>query len=201
MFVDQVMNDRLLLPTFFCPKSWEDMIGNETSRFCSYCKKHVHNLAALSAQERLALLTSPAGSICARYRVAIRRPATGKEESYVRHMLKYGAGVALSGSVLLVLWEMHEQSSRCPYYRASSGPNGAWTTGCAWPEELYEEREVVTLGIMEPLREPKNPGSASDSDQVAHVDLKLDPVAVDRLFEEARLRYSDSLPNARPEKR
>src|SRR5207244_2805169 len=98
--------DPLLIPTFFCPKAWEGMTGNEATRHCSYCNKHVHNLDALSVSERLALLSSPAAQVCARYRVAIRRPVKGREKSYYRHLLKYGAGVALSGSVFLVLWEI-----------------------------------------------------------------------------------------------
>lgn len=194
------MNDRLLLPTFFCPKPWEEMTGDGTTRFCSYCQKHVHNLATLSTQDRLALLTSPAGSICARYRVAIRRPAKGKEESYMRHMLKYGASVALSGSVLLVLWEMQAQGNRPAYYRASGGADSSWTTVCGWPEELYEEREIVTLGIMMPLAEPTKPNSTAESSQVSHVDLQFDPVAINQLFEEARLRYLESLTKARSDK-
>src|SRR3954462_8006020 len=105
----------LLVPTFFCPKPWEGMSGNETQRFCRYCKKHVHNLEALPVKERLALLASPAASICSRYQLAIRRPAKGHEESYRMHLLKHGAGVVLIGSVLLVLWEMHAQAAKETY--------------------------------------------------------------------------------------
>lgn len=195
------MSDRLLMPTFLCPKPWEEMTGDETTRFCSYCQKHVHNLVTLSTQDRLALLSSPAGSICARYRVAIRRPAKGKKESYMRHMLKYGATVALSGSVLLVLWEMYEQGNRPAYYRASGGSNGSSTTICEWPEELYKEREVVTLGIMTSLEEPMNPTSATEASQVDRVDLKLDPVTIDQLFEEAKVRSFGVLPAVRLESR
>src|SRR5882672_9516006 len=96
----------LLVPTLLCPKAWESMSGNEATRFCTYCKKHVHNLEAMSVSDRLALLSSPAASICARYKVAIRRPVKGKKESYIRHVLKYGAGVALTSSALLVLCEL-----------------------------------------------------------------------------------------------
>jgi hypothetical protein len=99
-----------------------------------------------------------------------------------------------------MLWEMHEQGNRSVYYRASGGPNGSWTTGCEWPEELYEEREVITLGIMVPLEEPMNSCSANESSRVDHVDLKLDPVAVNQLFEEARLRYLEALANTRSKK-
>src|SRR4051794_3915674 len=107
----------LLIPTLLCPKSWESMSGDENQRFCSYCKKHVHNLAALSVSERLALLSSPASSICSRYHVALRRPTKGNEDSYYRHLAKYGAGVALTGSVLLVLWEMQGRAEPERFYR------------------------------------------------------------------------------------
>ena len=106
--------DSLLIPTFFCPKAWEGMAGNEATRFCSYCNKHVHNLDALSVSERFALHSSPAASICSRYKVALRRAKPGKRESYERHLLKYGVGVAVAGSTMLSFWEMYARSHRPP---------------------------------------------------------------------------------------
>lgn len=139
------MNDRLLMPTFFCPKPWEGMAGDETTRFCTYCNKHVHNLAAMSVQERLALLSSPAGSICARYRIAIRRPAPGKEEPYTRHLLKYGAGVAAAGAVLFTMWEMHERDGRGKFYRVFGD---YYNPAHPMPDDHYVEEKTVTVGMV-----------------------------------------------------
>lgn len=188
--------DAMLIPSFLCPKAWEDMSGNETTRFCTYCKKHVHNLETMSVSERLTLLSSPAASICSRYKVALRRPAPGNEESYLRHMAKYGAGVALTGSVLLVLWEMHEQGNRSVYYRAAGMYRGATGEGCSWPPDLYEERETVLLGaIASPedyLPEPRS--TEGDIAPVRHVDLNLDASAIERLWPEIKPRTPELKP-------
>ena len=176
----------LLIPTLLCPKSWETMSGDETQRFCSYCKKHVHNLAALSVSERLALLSSPAASICSRYQVAIRRPAKGKEASYYRHLLKYGAGVALTGSVLLVLWEMHNQAEKECYYRAAGMVH---STHCIMPGDYYEEHQVVLLGkIAMPETFPNGTEiTAPPPDSPPeHIDLKLDLKEIDRLINQTK---------------
>src|SRR3954468_16331618 len=93
----RIADSSMLIPALFCPKPWEGMNGDETQRYCSYCKKHVHNLQGMPLSERLALLTSPAGSLCGRYQIAIRRAAKGKEDLYRQHLLKYGACVALTG--------------------------------------------------------------------------------------------------------
>ncbi len=170
----------LLIPTLLCPKSWESMSGDETRRFCTYCKKHVHNLAALSSNERLALLSSPAASICSRYRVAIRRPVKGMEAPYLQHLVKYGAGVALTGSVLLVLWEMHGQTEQQKYYRTGTGAN------CAMPKNLYTEHRSQLLGEMyvrprpAPKSEPANPETVSTP---THLDLHLDSAVIDALID------------------
>lgn len=180
----------LLVPTFLCPKSWKGMSGDETTRFCSYCKKHVHNLETMTVSARLALLSSPAASICSRYKVAIRRPAKGKEASYYAHLAKHGAGVALAGSVLLVLWEMQSRAEKERFYRAAA-PRVSSTGTIVWemPKDNYCERHVYIVGDIA-LPPPGPPDAMTTSDLAgqfpAHVDLKLDPVAVDKLVERVK---------------
>jgi hypothetical protein len=177
----------LLIPTLLCPKPWEGMSGNETQRFCSHCKKHVHNLDALSVSERLALLSSPAASICSRYQVAIRRPAKGKEESYYLHLAKHGAGVALVGSVLVVLWEMHGQTKKERFYRAAASvPIRLSSPGCHMPRNYYVEQRGLIKGDVYIPSNPLPP------DRTVHEipDLKIDPKILHEAFEE--------LPSASP---
>lgn len=183
----------MLIPTLLCPKAWESMPGDVAVRFCSYCKKHVHNLETMSVSERLALLSSPAASICARYKVAIRRPAKGKEESYMRHLLKYGAGVALTGSVLVVLWEMHAQGEKQTYYRAAAGLNG---TGCEMPSDYYKEHVSVTLGMVAPSPEYLIEDDLNPAEQVEaqSVDLILDPVEVEKLLPQIQPPAPEPIP-------
>ena len=38
-----------------CPMDWDRMSGDDRARFCERCGKHVHNLAALSPDERASL--------------------------------------------------------------------------------------------------------------------------------------------------
>lgn len=152
------------------------MPGSERERHCSYCHKNVHNLEALSAAERLALLRSPAATICTRYQVALRRPAPGRRNSYDQHLLKYGAGVAVAGSVLLVLWEMTDR-----YQRDGQGP--AWFRAVApslisppsMPPDLYVEHRVVFMGKLAcPAPSPATCPTGLTSDQTPHVDIQLD---------------------------
>ncbi|HSS48844.1 MAG TPA: carboxypeptidase-like regulatory domain-containing protein [Thermoanaerobaculia bacterium] len=49
-----------------CQESWQAMGGDERTRFCSRCQKHVHDLAALEAREIDALIEATQGRFCAR---------------------------------------------------------------------------------------------------------------------------------------
>lgn len=199
------MNARLLIPTFFCPKAWAGMPGDEVTRFCSYCQKNVHNLGAMSVSERLSLLASPAASICARYKIAIRRPAPGKRESYMRRLAKYGAGVALGSSALLVLCEMYAEAEKRTYYRAFGGklPAG-YACQLGWPEtegsDDWVEQEVEILGIHTAVPDPirtmiSHLGTQAPSPH--HIDLDLDPVEIEKLLQPAEplsLEFKDPVP-------
>lgn len=201
--------DALLIPTFLCPKAWESMSGNEKERQCSYCNKSVHNLAALTARERLTLLSSPAASVCGRYKIALRRPAPGRRRSYTRHLLKYGASVAVTGSVLLVLWEMELRRIRdaatplC--YRTYPIP----TLGCPGPEEMpdswYQETEIPTVGML--MIMPATPPSVTAcpparEESPAYIDVKLDPIQMEGLLKAAPIPASPSIPlPAKPKKK
>ena len=185
--------DSLLIPTFLCPKPWASMTGNEATRFCSYCQKHVHNLEAMGRSERLALLTSPAATICSRYRLAIRRPAKGREDAYRAHLMKYGTGVALVGSVLAVLWEWQGNVEKQRYYKAA----GISPAQQGMPRNYYEEHQVVTMGmaVCDFTPDPLKPeDSLVDLIDPAPLELKLDPAEVDRLIEQAKPQPAEGKP-------
>ncbi len=175
----------LLIPTLLCPKSWEKMSGTETQRFCNHCRQPVHNLDAMSASARLALLSSPAAKLCSRYQIAIRRPTKGREESYRRHLLKYGAAVAITGGALLVLWEMSADDTQPRRYRLFTGSHENTSMGVL-PADNYEEVRTHALGeIYIPTPRPALPPTpASDAPAAPpHIDLSIDPVQIDQLFE------------------
>lgn len=52
-----------------CSMRWEDMMGNERTRFCSECSLHVHNISEMTAREAEAFLASALGGdrVCARF--------------------------------------------------------------------------------------------------------------------------------------
>ena len=50
-----------------CPESWEAMTGDEKSRFCAGCQRHVHNLSAMPREEAERLICESAGRLCVRF--------------------------------------------------------------------------------------------------------------------------------------
>lgn len=49
-----------------CDESWDDMIGDERTRFCSKCQKNVHNVSEMTRDEAETFLESVGGAACVR---------------------------------------------------------------------------------------------------------------------------------------
>lgn len=49
-----------------CPARWQDMDGDERSRYCQQCRKQVYNFTKMSQPEILALIQEKEGDVCAR---------------------------------------------------------------------------------------------------------------------------------------
>ena len=49
-----------------CSADWDAMTGDERTRFCQQCEKHVYDLSAMSAEEAEALLREKGGDACLR---------------------------------------------------------------------------------------------------------------------------------------
>ena len=49
-----------------CTMSWDDMVGDDRSRFCEQCHLNVYNLAAMTQAEAEALIREKEGRLCAR---------------------------------------------------------------------------------------------------------------------------------------
>jgi hypothetical protein len=58
-----------------CARSWDEMSGDDTRRFCSHCNKYVHNLSAMSLDDAEHLVCENAGKLCARFE---RDPQSGQ---------------------------------------------------------------------------------------------------------------------------
>lgn len=77
MTSDQNLLDRVRVASP-CNARWEDMTGDDRSRFCKHCSKHVFNLSALSRAEAGSLVREKEGKFCARfYRRSDGRMLTG----------------------------------------------------------------------------------------------------------------------------
>jgi len=50
-----------------CSQDWGQMTGDERVRFCEGCRKHVHNLSAMTRDEAERLVCEQAGELCVRY--------------------------------------------------------------------------------------------------------------------------------------
>jgi hypothetical protein len=50
-----------------CHVDWEKMTGDERSRFCAHCQRHVHDVSAMSADALNDLVCQNAGRLCVRY--------------------------------------------------------------------------------------------------------------------------------------
>ncbi|MDB5350466.1 MAG: hypothetical protein JWN86_1713 [Planctomycetota bacterium] len=49
-----------------CKASWNAMIGDDRTRLCAHCDKHVYNIAAMTSTEILELIRETEGSFCGR---------------------------------------------------------------------------------------------------------------------------------------
>ena len=50
-----------------CHASWDDMSGDERSRFCGQCGKHVYNLSEMTREQATALVSETEGRMCVRF--------------------------------------------------------------------------------------------------------------------------------------
>ncbi|HEU4732189.1 MAG TPA: hypothetical protein VFT22_30045 [Kofleriaceae bacterium] len=50
-----------------CSADWNAMIGDDRTRYCGDCKKHVYNLSGMTRDEAEALVTERNGDLCVRY--------------------------------------------------------------------------------------------------------------------------------------
>ena len=63
-FSNQLNNVRVASP---CPADWDQMLGNDRSRFCGQCNLNVYNLSAMSRSEAEDFIARSEGRVCIRY--------------------------------------------------------------------------------------------------------------------------------------
>ena len=102
----------------------------------------------------------------------------------MQHLLKYGAGVAVTSAVFITLWQVYDDAHRKPsppLFRVGTASAGC---GGVMPEEFYDEHSTTTLGIMVAPESPVPEIEAVEGGQVSieHVDISLEPVALEKLI-------------------
>ncbi|MCA9279782.1 MAG: hypothetical protein H6815_09370 [Phycisphaeraceae bacterium] len=64
MQLPQLEDIRIASP---CPMSWDEMAGDDRTRFCEMCKLHVHNITGMTRDEATELIRNAEGSrLCVR---------------------------------------------------------------------------------------------------------------------------------------
>ena len=117
-----------------CNARWEDMAGDERSRFCGRCEKHVYNFSAMSADEVAGLVRAKEGKLCGRFHR--RRDGTMLTANcpigFQRYCLRLKTIVA-AGAVLLMTafsvraWSDDDESrSRSKGRLAERWDNAVW---------------------------------------------------------------------------
>lgn len=171
------------LPRFFCPKVWDDMSGDEAVRFCATCRKSVHNLHLLSVEQKLAMLRNPSDEMCGRYRIAVRRAVPGREPSYFEHLLKHGAGVAVTSVALITLWELSAEAERAARLRKFRVGTVNTAPLSPMPGELYTEQLWCVMGRLEVSQNFKLPDNALATPPVpTPIDIIMDQIEVKKLM-------------------
>jgi hypothetical protein len=63
----QIRGDFKLAVASPCHASWDDMTGDELTRFCGDCQKNVYNISGMSRDEAVVLVQEKEGDICIRF--------------------------------------------------------------------------------------------------------------------------------------
>jgi hypothetical protein len=97
-----------------CHESWDRMAGDERTRFCAHCQRHVHNLSGMREAEVADLICRSAGELCVRFqpahdgRVMTLEYAPRRGRMSTRRWLIAGALAALAAGCGNLLWHRRQ---------------------------------------------------------------------------------------------
>ncbi|HEY7090419.1 MAG TPA: hypothetical protein VH518_20145 [Tepidisphaeraceae bacterium] len=125
-----------------CPADWDQMVGDDSRRFCEHCRKFVHNLSEMPADEAERLVCENAGNLCVRFE---RNMSSGEVIT-----LNYATAPRTSrGRAIMVVASI----------LSSLGFTGAWTAYKLFRKPDPPQVQMM-LGDISPVR-PSNPVSNS----------------------------------------
>jgi hypothetical protein len=145
-----------------CNMDWEQMIGNDRSRFCGQCNLNVYNLSGMSRTEAEHLISNNEGNLCVRYYRradgsvltqdcpvglrAIKRRLSKIRRSIASAVLSFFAGLGIY-EVLSVVTNRHPTHTMGTIasreYLPTKGP------------EAFSDQPAVMGGAPMPVRPPR----------------------------------------------
>jgi hypothetical protein len=86
-----------------CPKSWDDLVGDQRIRYCGQCKLNVYNFAEMDREEVERIVRKSEGRLCGTLYVRGDRTATlrdcpsARARTLVRRAVKVASFLLLAG--------------------------------------------------------------------------------------------------------
>jgi hypothetical protein len=103
-----------------CPKTWEDLVGNDRVRYCGQCKLNVYNLAEMSSEEIEGLIRRTEGRLCGRLYLRGDRTAslmncpTSARKQRIRRIVAVASVLALAAFAWIFRGMQGPDRSRLP---------------------------------------------------------------------------------------
>jgi hypothetical protein len=145
-----------------CTASWDEMIGDDRSRFCTHCQKDVFNLSALPREEAETFLRERTSEVCVRlYKRADGTVLTSDCPVGVKRKRRRKAAVAAVGGGLMAAGALFQMASRQQGSREGymAGALEAMPVETAVPvaptaptASTAPEPHRTTMGVMMPLK-------------------------------------------------
>jgi hypothetical protein len=146
-----------------CPARWDDMTGDEQSRFCGSCKKNVYNLSAMTREAAEALVRAKEGDLCVRYyrradgTVLTADCSVGVRRKRVQLVAAAGAVTALAAGAVSLAFARMGAPAPTPPPTSTLVQGGAATTPFEAPpviraEPPQELGQAVQGGVTAPPR-------------------------------------------------
>ena len=130
-----------------CTARWEDMAGDDRSRFCQHCQKHVFNLSAMTRAEVETLIVEKEGKFCGRFhqrrdgRMLTRDCPTG--QSIRRNRISRWCGAAFATFMLLIGGKVSLRSGE-----SNANQAGNSTPTAKQPEPAHRLGEVAVNPVI-----------------------------------------------------
>ncbi len=167
-----------------CSKDWDTMTAAGRKRFCSDCKKHVHDMSCMSRSEAGAFLREHAGQhVCVRYAhdsagnllfAPAELIATSSLMSAVR-----GLAAAAAVSAGVYGYQQHQAGQPAEVSRHTLGAVSI-APSIREPAPAPEVLKIIETLPPQPMRDPEKtlgeiagPSNVDDDIGVQHIDNKL----------------------------